>query len=178
MKHKRLKILGVVVVVALIGLAGWYGWQQSQDSNKNDVTSSSTATASSGKTTHITFTKDASLNDATKNEILQKVVDPMVVFYTTIIHQPLEGIKVSANKPMSADDFRFKLEYDGGSGFLFGANQQIGYWLPTLCDEGGKCDTYPESFKKAFPATYEAYQACDNATKANNKDASNLACSP
>lgn len=179
MKHKRFKIIGIVVLVVLAGLAGWYGWQQSQDSDKNGSATSAKGTVASGANTNVTFSKDASLDDAAKSQILEKVINPMTVYHTAIIRQPISTIKVSANKPMNPNDYRFKIEYgDGPSGFLFGANQKIGYWIPPACDDDTKCKEYLESFKKMLPASYEAYQACEAANKAQDKEKANLVCAP
>jgi hypothetical protein len=176
MKHKRLKIFGAILIVILLGVAGWYGWQQSQDSDKTSTNTSAKGTVATGQNTHITFSKDATLTDQVKSEILQKIVNPMVIYHTTVARQPIENIKISATTPMSVNDYRFKLEYDGGSGFVLGANQKIGYWLPALCDDSGKCDDYPEQYKKMLPETYKAYQACESANKSGDKDAANSAC--
>jgi hypothetical protein len=160
---------GILLVAAavLIGFAGWNMWRPRDSADK----------------TGISFENESSLDSKTKQEILTKVAEPFVYYHEEILDIDLKNvvIDVDANR-MGPDDFRYKLTYHTGddkqeSGFLFGANNRIGYWLPGACDEGG-CTPYPEDFKQEYPATYDAYAACETARNANDKDKMNEVCAP
>lgn len=172
-------VLLVVVVLALSVAIGWFVWKQNDDAKTDKTT-----TTNAGEQLPVaTFKPEASFSDEAKQEILSKVADPFIYYQEKILKIDMEyvSIKPTPNK-MGPDDYQFILEYRDGagsqtSGFSFGAYNQIGYWHPGLCDEGG-CASYPEDFKQKYPLNYQAYLDCEAATEASDKEKMNLVCAP
>ena len=110
----------------------------------------------------ITIRRADTISTEDRDAILTKVARPFVD-YTNSLHGPrLLYVTISRDTNMfGPNDFRYDFAYKSQddpleSGFLFGYNNTIDYWLPQLCDEGG-CNSYPTWFKEKYPATYQAY---------------------
>lgn len=178
-------IVGVLLIVVLAGLMGFVGWRvyAMNTGSKQTESNASKSPATSNDSTVISFTPEASFSHGVKQEILTKVVNPFIYFHEESLKIKIRGVVVDPDPgTMGPDDYRYRLTYHYANsqermGFLFGAKNRIGYWQPPLCDPGG-CMPYPDDFKQKYPITYQAYQECQAATTASDKDKMNLVCAP
>lgn len=179
LRTKRQTVISVLIVLCVLGVVGW----QIGKSHSDNPTYQATTTKADQQLPVVKFEPATAFSDSTKQEILSKVAEPFVYYQERILKFDLTDVNVtSSSNMMSPDDYQFALGYyNKGSwqemGFLFGAHQQIGYWQPQLCNDGG-CTSYDETFKQKYPLNYQAYLDCQTATKAGDKDSMNLVCNP
>lgn len=183
-----LEAILLCIIVGIVGFTGWYVWQAKQTASKTLDEASKSATAnndaskSDQASTAIIFKNEASFQATDKQQILNRIVNPMVFYHNEVIKVPLKSITIEKNHDMkSPNDSRFILsavdaKQNAKLGFIFGENNKIGYWQPLLCDEGG-CIDYSEALKAKFPENYDAYVACKAASDSSDKQKTiDLAC--
>ncbi len=123
----------------------------------------------------VTFYNASQISTEKRAEIKQKVTDPLVYYETQVLKSPdFKGVSIDLglaedNVTRSTEHgYTLSYNYDNpeldGTGFVFGDNGTISYWIPQLCDPGG-CNPYPEDFKAAFPETYKAYEQSQSGNK-------------
>lgn len=182
-----IEVLVIVVILGLVGTVGWLVYDR-QKNNQSPKASTSQTNKSEVKETPevksiITFEDEASFDSADKQKILSQVAEPLVLHHEKVLNIKLKEvvIKKSTNMVNSADA-RYVLSYvyednpdSNKFGFIFGYENQLGYWQPQLCDHGG-CNEYPEALKNEFPDNYKAYVECNAASEAGDKDKANSLC--
>lgn len=138
-------LYGILVIVTI--LVGWFVWHMEHADYREGI---------------ITIRQADTMSAQEREAILTRVARPFVDYTASLNAPRLLYVTISRDANMlGPDDFRYDFTYKSQgdtleSGFLFGANNTIDYWLPQLCDEGG-CMTYPKWFKDAYPNTYAAY---------------------
>lgn len=121
----------------------------------------------------VTFKRVSYYGEVKRNEIMAKIVDPLIYDHEEVLGIKLSQVTVDINDARySYDDTHFTLNYSyenesQKSGFIFGPGGRVNYYQPHLCDHGG-CKPYPEGLKQKFPANYQAYVACQ--TVADDKE--------
>jgi type II secretory pathway pseudopilin PulG len=172
-------VLVVLVILGLIGVAGWLVWSKHahKDTSKQPAAQQTRTTDSV-----IRFENESSFDAADKQLIIDRIAKPLVVDHAEVLKTPLKEVVIKKNpKPFSPSDARYILNYSYTSdptnlGFIFGADNKIGYWQPLLCDDGG-CKEYPTELKTQFPENYKAYLACKAASDSGDKEkVAELAC--
>lgn len=187
-----IEVLLIIAITGVIGV-GYYVFSQTsskisssnaQDitdkSNKEAISTSSTEQSKSEKTTEpykavISFNDGGSLTQDQKSEISSKLAEPLSYHHFKNLNIPLKEVTIQKAESQGHTVSYVYAENPETNkfGFVFNANE-VRYWQPQLCDHGG-CAPYPESLKKAFPANYEAYLACE-AAEGDKAKQSSLGC--
>ena len=176
----HIAVIMVAVMLVIVGLVGWKVWRDNKEPVQNNA--SREQSYGNGK---IHFKNESSCKPVVKQQILERVAEPMLYYYDNILNSKLKYINISKESNSSNVQSGYILEYTDGSssntamhdsGFIFGQDDYIQYWYPQLCDDGG-CNDLPAEFNAKYPKNFETYMSCQQSQKSGeNKERDYLKC--
>jgi hypothetical protein len=193
LNQKGFGIVEIMLVILLIGLVGGIGYYVFAQAKNNDDSVQSQSSSNDSEPLNrpseikaseyplgISYVKTDNFTESEKKEISQKVAEPYHFYATEVLKVKQTKVIISRdNNSLGPNDIRYSLnsfandEYN--EGFVFGAENRVGYWLPQLCDDGG-CTVFPEALKSEYPNTYKMYLKCEKTKGLGIKDAEVMGC--